>query len=83
MATTPPDSDPVDDPADELRLLEDDLAALREEADELRRQIGDADADASELEDRANLIVSLETHEHLIEQFEARVQDLRAQLGQG
>lgn len=82
MATTPSDSGPVDDPAEELRLIEDDLRALREEADELRGQLGDA-ADASQLEDRANLIVNLETHEHLIEQFEARVQNLRAKLGQG
>jgi len=76
-------SDPVDDPVAELQLLERELAELRQEADELRSEIGDPNEDPAELEDRANLITSLETHEALIESFEARLESLRRRLGNG
>lgn len=73
----------VTDPAQELELIQTELAGLRQEADELREQIGDPATDPGELEDRANLIVSLETHEDLIQRFEARAEVLRQQLAEG
>jgi hypothetical protein len=71
---------PEDDPAAELRLLEREVAELRQEADELRSQIGDPGDDPGELADRSNLITSLETHEALIENFEGRLEVLRQRL---
>ncbi|MGH9125916.1 MAG: hypothetical protein ACRDZ8_14490 [Acidimicrobiales bacterium] len=73
----------VTDPAHELQLIESELVALRQEADELREQIGDPATDPGEFEDRANLLVSLETHQDLIQRFEARAEVLRQQLARG
>lgn len=78
-----PAADAVSDPAQELQLIETELAGLRQEADELRDQIGDPATAPGEVEDRANLLVSLETHEDLIRRFEARAEVLRRQLAQG
>jgi uncharacterized coiled-coil DUF342 family protein len=78
-----PGVEDVTDPAQELQLIHTELAGLRQEADELRDQIGDPATDPGEVEDRANLLVSLETHEDLIRRFEARAEALRQQLAQG
>jgi len=76
-------ADDVSDPAQELQLIETELAGLRQEADELRDQIGDPATAPGEVEDRANLLVSLETHEDLIRRFESRAEVLRQQLAHG
>lgn len=82
-ADTDTDAEDVTDPTQELQLIESELVALRQEADELREQIGDPATDPGEFEDRANLLVSLETHEDLIQRFEARAEVLRQQLDEG
>jgi hypothetical protein len=79
-ADEPPEGDPVDDPDAELRLVESELAEARQDADELRRQIGDPAGEGSEAEDRANLIESLEMQRALIESLEARATELRRRL---
>ncbi len=77
-----PGSDPFDDPAAELRIVETELAGLRSEADELRRQIGDPLEEPGDWVARTNLITSLEMQEALIETLEARAAALRQRLSQ-
>jgi hypothetical protein len=71
----------LDDPAAELRLVEQELADLRGEADELRREIGDPGEAPGDQAARANLITSLEMTEAVIETLEARTETLRQRLG--
>ncbi len=78
-ATSAPD---LDDPSAELRLVVEDLANLRAEADELRREIGDPGATPGDQAARANLITSLETTEAVIETLVARATTLRQRLGE-
>jgi hypothetical protein len=72
----------LDDPAAELRLVEQDLADLVAEADEFRRAIGDPGEAPGDQAARANLITSLEMTEALIETLEARATTLRPRLGE-
>jgi hypothetical protein len=75
-------ADPLDDPKTELRLVERELTEARAEADELRRAIGDPAEEPGDMAARANLILSLETQQAIIETLEARATALRQQLGQ-
>lgn len=65
---------------DELRLVEQELAQLRDTAAELRRQVGEATGDDA---DRASLITGAEEQQAFIGVLEARRQDLRQRLGEG
>jgi hypothetical protein len=69
--------DPLDDPAAELQLVEQRLAELRAEADQLRQETGDPAAEPGDQAARANLITSLELQEALIADLEARADSLR------
>jgi hypothetical protein len=81
MTTDEPEGDPIDDPAAELRLVERDLADLHQQADELRREIGDPAEAPGDQAARSNLITGLETTESLIETLVARAEALRQRLG--
>jgi hypothetical protein len=78
-STTP--ADDFDDPAAELRLVEQELTDLRTEADELRREIGDPGEAPGDQAARANLITSLEMNVAVVESLEARAATLRQRLG--
>ncbi|MDQ1391915.1 MAG: hypothetical protein QOF30_892 [Acidimicrobiaceae bacterium] len=71
----------LDDPSAELRLVVEDLANLRAEAEELRRGIGDPGEAPGDQAARANLITSLEMTEAVIETLVARATTLRQRLG--
>ncbi len=69
--------DPIDDPAAELRLVEQELADAQAEADQLRQNVGDPAEEPGDQAARANLIVALEQQESLIENLQARAEILR------
>jgi hypothetical protein len=65
---------------EELRVVEEDLARLRETAAELRRRIGSRDDDPTDPEERSLLITTAEEQEALIEVLEQRREDLLRRL---
>ena len=67
--------------AEELRLLEEDLTRLRETAADLRRPIGDRDDEPTDAAERSALIEAAEEQEALIDQVEARREELLRRLG--
>jgi F0F1-type ATP synthase membrane subunit b/b' len=66
---------------EELKLVEEDLAQLRETASSLREQIGERADGPIDPEEHAAMIESAEEQEFLIEQLEARREELLAELG--
>jgi len=67
--------------AEELKLVEEDLTRLRETAAGLRR-IGDRDDEPTDAAERSALIEAAEEQEALIDQLEARREELLRRLGQ-
>ena len=65
----------------ELRLVEEDLARLRKTAVDLRRRIGDRDEEPTDAAERSALIEAAEEQEALIDQLEARREQLLRRLG--
>ena len=65
--------------AEELRLVQDDIARLRETAADLRRRIGERDEEPTDPEERSALIEAAEEQEALIDQLEARREELLGQ----
>jgi hypothetical protein len=65
---------------EELRVVEEDLARLRETAAELRHRIGSRDDDPTDPEERSLLITTAEEQEALIEVLEQRREDLLRRL---
>ena len=57
--------------AEEVRLVQDDIARLRETAADLRRRIGERDEKPTDPEERSALIEAAEEQEALIDQLEA------------
>ncbi len=68
--------------AEELKLVEEDLTRLRETAADLRRRIGDRDEEPTDAAERSALIEAAEEQEALIDQLEARREELLRRLGQ-
>ena len=68
--------------AEELKLVEEDLTRLRETAAGLRRRIGDRDEEPTDAAERSALIEAAEEQEALIDQPEARREELLGRLGQ-
>src|SRR5690349_16537493 len=68
--------------AEELKLVEEDLTRLRETAAGLRRRIGDRDDEPTDAAERSALIEAAEEQEALIDQLEARREELLRRLGQ-
>src|SRR2546430_17673072 len=66
---------------EELRLVEEDLARLRKTAVDLRRRIGDRDEEPTDAAERSALIEAAEEQEALIDQLEARREQLLRRLG--
>jgi hypothetical protein len=66
---------------EELRLVEEDLAHLREMATTLRRRIGERADDPTDPAERAALIEEAEEQEALIDELEARREELLRRLG--
>ena len=69
--------------AEEVRLVQDDIARLRETAAALRRRIGERDEEPTDPEERSALIEAAEEQEALIDQLEARREELLRRLGHG
>jgi hypothetical protein len=68
--------------AEELKLVEEDLTRFRETAADLRRRIGDRDEESTDAAERSALIEAAEEQEALIDQQEARREELLRRLGQ-
>jgi hypothetical protein len=68
--------------AEDLKLVEEDLTRFRETAADLRRRIGDPDEEPTDAAERSALIEAAEEQEALIDQLEARRQELLRRLGQ-
>jgi bacterioferritin (cytochrome b1) len=66
---------------EELRLLEEDLARLRETAASLRQRIGERWDDPTDAAERSVLIENADEQEALIDQLEARREELLRELG--
>jgi hypothetical protein len=66
---------------EELRLIEEDLARLRETAANLRQRIGERWDDPTDAAERSALIEEAEEQEALIEVLETRRQELLRKLG--
>jgi chromosome segregation ATPase len=74
----------ADNPAaalrEELQVLEDELAQLRQATADLRRRIGERGDDPTDSAERAALITTAEEQEALIQVLEARRGDLLRRL---
>ena len=66
---------------DELRVIDGDLARLRETAADLRRRIGERADDPTDPVERAALIEQAEEQEALIDVLEGRREQLVRELG--
>ena len=66
---------------EELRLIEEDLARLRETAANLRQRIGERWDDPTDAAERSALIEEAEEQAALIEVLETRRQELLRKLG--
>jgi hypothetical protein len=67
---------------EELQVLEDELAQLRQTTADLRRRIGERWDDPTDSAERATLITTAEEQEALIQVLEARREDLLRRLGE-
>jgi bacterioferritin (cytochrome b1) len=68
---------------EELRLVEEDLARLRETAADLRRLIGERANEPTDPVERSALIEAAEEQEALADELEARREELLRRLGEG
>lgn len=66
---------------EELQRLEEDLARLRETAASLRERIGERWDEPTDAAERSALIENAEEQEALIDQLEARREELLRELG--
>jgi hypothetical protein len=67
---------------EELRLIEEDLAGLRETAADLRTRLGEGWDEPTDAAERTVLIESAEAQEALIRDLEARREELLQRLSQ-
>ena len=67
---------------EELRLVEEDLARLRERAADLRRLIGERGNEPTDPAERSALIEAAEEQEALADELEARREELLRRLGE-
>jgi hypothetical protein len=65
----------------ELRVVEEDLARLREEAADLRRRIGEREDEPTDPAERSAMIEQAEEQEALIDMLKARREELLRELG--
>ncbi|MDX6339505.1 MAG: hypothetical protein QOG05_6845 [Streptosporangiaceae bacterium] len=74
--------EPWDSPEEELRILDEELARLRETAAGLRRRIGEREDDPTDRAEYSALIEAAEEQEALIEELESRRERLLRQSGE-
>ncbi|SFL31904.1 hypothetical protein [Geodermatophilus ruber] len=67
---------------EELRVVEEELAQLREAAADLRRRIGERWHEPTDAEERASMITAAEEQEAFIAVLEQRREDLLRKLGE-
>jgi hypothetical protein len=67
--------------AEELRLVEQNLARLRQTAADLRQRIGERADEPTDAAERSALIQAAEEQEALVEGLEARREELLRRLG--
>jgi hypothetical protein len=79
---TPMDTDTAAALREELRVVDEELARLRETAADLRRRIGERWDDPTDAAERATLITEAEEQEAFIEVLERRREDLLRRLGE-
>ena len=65
---------------EELQVVEADLARLRQEVADLRRRLGEGWDEPTDPEERSALIEGAEEQEALIDELEARREELRRRL---
>jgi DNA repair exonuclease SbcCD ATPase subunit len=73
--------DPIDDPREELALVEQELKDVGDELEELRRELGEQTDGAGDIVDHTNLIEEVAMVEALVEGLRARREELRQLLG--
>jgi hypothetical protein len=78
-----PDSGPWDSPDEELRIIDEELARLRDSAADLRRRVGEREDDPTDRAEYSRLIEAAEEQEALIEDLEARRERLVQRSGPG
>ena len=66
---------------EELRLVEEELAELQTETDDLRRELGERTDGPGDAVDRTTLITQLEAQEAISEGLMARRDSLRRRIG--
>jgi hypothetical protein len=66
---------------EKLRLVEEDIAAVRPVLEELRRRIGEREDDPTDIEERSALIENREEQEALLARLEERRDELLRRLG--
>jgi hypothetical protein len=76
-----PDSGPWNSPGEELRILDEELARLRETAADLRRRIGERDDDPTDRAEYSAMMGSAEEQEALIGELESRRDRLLSRPG--
>jgi uncharacterized membrane protein len=67
---------------EELQLVEDDVARLREAVADLRTRLGEAWNEPTDIEERTAMIEAAEEQEALISELETRRQELLQRLGE-
>jgi hypothetical protein len=73
---------PTGDLRQELQLVEEELAQLREAAADFRRRVGERWHEPTDAEERTQLITAAEEQEAFIEVLENRREELLRRLGE-
>ena len=67
---------------EELQMVEEDLARLREAVADLRTRLGEGWNEPTDIEERTVMIEAVEEQEALISELETRREELRQRLGE-
>ncbi|GAA4633453.1 hypothetical protein GCM10023196_071020 [Actinoallomurus vinaceus] len=70
-----------EDLEEELRLVEEDIASIRPQLEEMRRRIGERDDDPTDPAERAAMIENADEQEALLDRLEERRAVLLRRLG--
>jgi hypothetical protein len=81
VGTAQPDQSP-EAIREELHLVEEDLARLREAVADLRTRLGEGWNEPTDAEERTVMIEAAEEQEALISEFETRREELLQRLGE-
>jgi hypothetical protein len=81
MGTAQPDQSP-EAIREELQLVEEDLAGLREAVADLRTRLGEGWNEPTDIEERTAMVEAAEEQERLISDLETRREELLQRLGE-